>query len=266
VSSHEDGENVSFGDIAVLFRLNAQGDTFEEAFSRAGIPFVRSGEKPLINRHPVNVVWRFFQALLYREKDYYTRAYLELPEIKNKDGRELLNEFVFEGPLPDLVDQALSLHSFENLSDDAADALRRFKRISKVFDDDLAPFLDALSLDRGIDHSAWIGDRVALMTLHAAKGLEWPVVFITGCEDKLMPCTLFGDSNESEERRLFYVGMTRARSKLVLSHVKRRTLNNRPLDMNPSPFIPLIPDALIRPLERGTWKPKKKPHKQLGLF
>ena len=52
---------------------------------------------------------------------------------------------------------------------------------------------------------------MALMSLHAAKGLEWPVVFITGCEDGLIPCTLFGDRDEEEEKRLFYVGMTRAR-------------------------------------------------------
>jgi DNA helicase-2/ATP-dependent DNA helicase PcrA len=266
VSSHEDGENLSFGDIAVLFRLNTQGDDFEEAFSRAGIPFVRSGEKPLINRYPANVVWRFFQALRYREKPYYVNAYLELPEMQTQDGREILNAFVLGDSLPDLVDQALTVHRFDSLSDEATEALRRFKRISEAFGNDLASFLDALSLDRGIDHSAWIGDRVALMTLHAAKGLEWPVVFITGCEDKLIPCSLFGDRDDAEERRLFYVGMTRARSRLILSHVKRRTLNNRPLEGNPSPFIPFIPDALVRPLERGTWTAKKKPHKQLGLF
>jgi uncharacterized protein (TIGR00375 family) len=266
VSSHEDGENLSFGDIAVLFRLNAQGDDFEEAFSRAGIPFVRSGEKPLINRYPVNVVWRFFQALRYRDKSYYVKAYLELPEMQNRDGTQILNEFAREGSLPALVDEALSLHGFDNLSDDETEALRRFRSLSDAFGDELAPFLDALALDRGIDHSAWIGDRVALMTLHAAKGLEWPVVFITGCEDKLMPCSLFGDRDEAEERRLFYVGLTRARSRLILSHARRRTLGNRPLEGRPSPFIPFIPEALIRPLERGTWTAKKKPHKQLGLF
>jgi DNA helicase-2/ATP-dependent DNA helicase PcrA len=160
----------------------------------------------------------------------------------------------------------VSLHGFDNLSDEAAEALRRFKKISEAFEQDLVSFLDALSLDRGIDHSALIGDRVALMTLHAAKGLEWPVVFITGCEDKLMPCSLFGNRDEAEEKRLFYVGMTRARSRLILSYVKRRSINKRNLDVNPSPFIPFLPDALLRPLERTTWTPKKKPHKQLGLF
>ena len=75
VSSHENGENLGFGDIAVLCRLNAQGDAFEEAFSRAGIPFVRSGEKPLISHYPVNILWRFLQTRLYPENSYYLEAY-----------------------------------------------------------------------------------------------------------------------------------------------------------------------------------------------
>jgi DNA helicase-2/ATP-dependent DNA helicase PcrA len=104
------------------------------------------------------------------------------------------------------------------------------------------------------------------MSLHAAKGLEWPVVFITGCEDQLIPCTLFGDRDDEEEKRLFYVGMTRARSKLILSSASRRTLDGRVLQMKPSPFLDLIPEKFCGPLERAGWKRKGKTHKQLGLF
>jgi len=59
-----------------------------------------------------------------------------------------------------------------------------------------------LSLERGIDHAGLLGDRVAVMSLHAAKGLEWPVVFIAGCEDQLLPDP-YGDQDEAEEKRLF---------------------------------------------------------------
>jgi superfamily I DNA/RNA helicase len=266
VSSHEDGEDFSFGDIALLFRLNAQGDALQEALSRAGIPFIRSGETPLINRYPVNVVWRFFHALQYPESPYHLRAYLDLPDMKNLDAKEILTSSEIGDSLEDLIDQAITLHGFDLSSEESAEALRRLKAIAGNFQGTLKSFLDALSLERGIDHATLSGDRVALMSLHAAKGLEWPVVFITGCEDGLIPCTLFGDLDEEEEKRIFYVGMTRARSKLILSHANRRTIHNRVLQMNPSPFLDLIPEEFCGPLERTGWKRKGKAHKQLGLF
>ena len=130
----------------------------------------------------------------------------------------------------------------------------------------MVSFLDMLALDRGIDHARLLGDRVALMSLHAAKGLEWPVVFITGCEDGLLPCTLFGAVNEEEEKRLFYVGMTRARSRLILSHTTRRMITGKMRDMSPSPFTRFIPEKFCAPLERAQWKRKPRPHNQLALF
>jgi DNA helicase-2/ATP-dependent DNA helicase PcrA len=266
VSSHEDGQDFSFGDIALLFRLNAQGDALQEALARAGIPFIRSGEMPLIKRYPVNVVWRFFHALQYPESPYHLRTYLDLPEVKNLDAKEILTSSEIGDSLEDLIDQAITLHRFDLSSEDSAEALRRLKAIAGNFEGDLKSFLDALSLERGIDHATLSGDRVALMSLHAAKGLEWPVVFITGCEDGLIPCTLFGDLDAEEEKRLLYVGMTRARSKLILSNANRRRIKNRVLQMKPSPFLALIPQKFSAPLQRAEWKRKGKRHKQLGLF
>jgi superfamily I DNA/RNA helicase len=163
-----------------------------------------------------------------------------------------------------LIEHALSIHQFDTLSEEALNAINRLKTAAQDFTD-VGAFLDALSLDRGVDHGSLLGDRVALMSLHAAKGLEWPVVFITGCEDGLIPCTLFGDRNDEEERRLFYVGMTRARKSLILSHANHRMVNGRALHLEPSPLISLIPKELCEPLSRGSWKPKKS-HKQLALF
>jgi DNA helicase-2/ATP-dependent DNA helicase PcrA len=266
VSSHEEGENLSFSDMAVLFRLNSQGDAFEEAFRRAGIPYIRSGEKPLIRQYPANIIWRFFQALKYPDSDFHLNTYFNLLDTRTQNGEEMLRECKIGGTITELVDQAVAVHAFDLISAESIEVLRRMKEIAEAFNGDMGAFLDALSLERGIDHVGLSGDRVALMSLHAAKGLEWPVVFITGCEDKLIPCTLFGDRDEAEEKRLLYVGMTRARLKLILSHARRRKINGRMLQMKPSPFLDLIPEEICGPLERAKWKRKGKAQKQLELF
>ena len=267
VASHDGEErSVGFGDIGILYRFNAQGEALEKAFKRSGIPFIRSGEKPPGNRYPINVIWRFFQTLEYPANVYYTKKYDALLSDLGIIRREIAGSLKPDEPLSDLFDEAVKSHGLKGLAEEAEDDLTRIRQIAQVFKGSLASFLDTLSLQRGVDHEALVGDRVALMSLHAAKGLEWPVVFITGCEDQLIPCSLFGERDEEEERRLLYVGMTRACSRLVLSHAKKRSLNGRILHMNPSPFLKNIPEDVLRPLERGTWKPKRRAHKQLDLF
>lgn len=301
VSSHEEGMDLGFGDLAVLFRLNSQGDAFQEAFSRAGIPYIRSGEKPLISQYPVDVLWRYLQTCRYPDNPYYLEAYRRLlsslnldphpplplplpstvtppssslccknPVLMSGTGEELPLGFQMdtgssEKSLLNLIECAVSSHGFSNLSGEFAEGLRRFVELARGAKD-LGSFLDALSLDRGIDHENLLGDRVALMSLHASKGLEWPVVFVTGCEDGLLPCTLFGEHEDEEERRLFYVGMTRARVRLYLSTSLRRNINGRSMGMRPSPFLSFIPSELCAPLDRVTVKGKKKIADQLSLF
>ena len=81
-------------------------------------------------------------------------------------------------------------------------------------------------------------EKVSLMSLHAAKGLEFPVVFIIGCEDNLLPLDLIGMKGDpQEERRLFYVGMTRAKEHLYLTHAKRRQLFGQTLDPKSFPLF-----------------------------
>ena len=264
VASHEDGENVGFGDMAVLFRLNAMGDALGEAFSRAGIPFVRSGEKPLIDQYPANIIWRLLQSLNRPDSDYYRTCYLNLLTPENQ-GEHILNRMDREAAIGDVIDQAVLLHGFDPDSEEIARTLDRIRKVAENYHH-LPSFLDALALERGIDHRNLMGDRVSLMSLHAAKGLEWPVVFIIGCEDQLLPCTLFGDHDDQEERRLLYVGLTRARLRLILSHAARRSLNGRPLDMKISPFLEPFSSKQLVSLARSKWKRKPKIHEQLSLF
>ena len=144
--------------------------------------------------------------------------------------------------------------------------LDRLRDVADQCGEDVARFLDILSLERGLDHAMVEGDRVALMSLHAAKGLEWEVTFIIGCEEGLLPCSLFKDHDEAEERRLFYVGMTRARSRLILSHVDRRSIKGPLRPMTRSVFLDAISPQWVRPLDRGHWRPQKRGHPQLTLF
>ncbi|MBW1915370.1 MAG: UvrD-helicase domain-containing protein [Deltaproteobacteria bacterium] len=265
VASHEDGEQISFGDIAVLFRLNNQGEAFADAFSRAGMPFIRSGEQPLNSLYPVNIIWRLLQAVLRPDKSYYKDAYLDLLDGR-EEGETLLRQCDAGNRVSVLIEQILLTHEFDMSSEQSVEAVTRLKETVNGFDQDLKGFLDKLSLDRGIDHQRLSGDRIAVMSLHAAKGLEWPVVFICGCENGLIPCSLYGDTDEDEERRLLYVGMTRAEKRLILSHADKRKVNNQILKMEPSLFLNSISQGLYSPVERGKWKSKKNIHKQLKLF
>jgi DNA helicase-2/ATP-dependent DNA helicase PcrA len=266
VASHEDGLNLGFGDISVLYRLNSQGNAFEESFSRAGIPYIRSGETPLINKYPADVIWRFLQAVQYPDNAYFKKRYIDLVE---KYG--LINgldpEIFQGGKNPEkLFEKILSMHEFDISSPEAQYTVDRLRAMANNTMGDLRAFLDTLSLDRGIDHSILYGDRVTLMTVHAAKGLEWPVVFITGCEDRLFPLSIFGKYDGEEERRLFYVGMTRGKKQLFLSSARKRNINGRIIDMLPSSYLSSIPEDIRSTVQRSKRKPVRKKQTQLQLF
>jgi superfamily I DNA/RNA helicase len=141
--------------------------------------------------------------------------------------------------------------------------------------DDLAGFLSALELGAEIDTWDPRAERVSLMTLHAAKGLEWPVVFLVGCDEGLLPL-LFTNNDESgeedaeealaEERRLFFVGMTRAEERLILTRARQRSFRGERRETIPSRFLDGLDDFLVR---REGKKPKRRPvepDRQTSLF
>jgi DNA helicase-2/ATP-dependent DNA helicase PcrA len=103
----------------------------------------------------------------------------------------------------------------------------------------LEGFLEAVSLVSDLDRADFDGDAVTLMTLHSAKGLEFPVVFLTGLEESVFPHSraLYDATELEEERRLMYVGMTRAREELYLLHAISRTLYGGRLSNPPSRFL-----------------------------
>ena len=264
VASHEAESSLSFGDLGVLYRLNAQGDALEQALDRAGIPVIRSGEAPLVTRFPVNVIYRFLQVLQSPDNTYYSKRYQDILDTFSLQRPQPGDALSRAKPLVELIEDAMTLHGLKPAADESEEALGQLRALAERCGQALGDLLDRLSLERGMDHATLMGDRVALMSMHAAKGLEWPVVFITGCEDGLIPCSLFGNRNEEEERRLFYVAMTRARKRLLLLYSRRRQLKGRVLRFPPSPFLDAIPKDLCTTLERGPGRAKA--HTQLRLF
>ncbi len=164
--------------------------------------------------------------------------------------------------------QALDLQDtiFEN--NRRIDAHERLITAAAAYDRDAAAFLDAVALDSDPDVCAANAQKVSLMTLHAAKGLEFPVVFILGCEDGLIPYRRPGgdEVDVDEERRLFYVGMTRAKSQLFLSWSKKRTLYGKTLDRKLSPFVSDIESPLLKNEKQVYRKKKREGQVQLELF
>ncbi len=153
---------------------------------------------------------------------------------------------------------------------DDADAQRLHQLTLRAvpFEDRLADFLEALALQSETDAYDPRADRVTLMSLHASKGLEFPVVFIVGCEEGLLPYERKGETVDiEEERRLFYVGLTRAGRKLVLTHARKRVLFGQFMENAPSRFVGDIEAALKELQEMKYRPPERKPEStQLSLF
>ena len=124
---------------------------------------------------------------------------------------------------------------------------------------DLNGFLEEVALMTDIDNYNEEADTVVLMTLHSAKGLEFPVVFIPGMERGIFPGiqSLYSASEMEEERRLAYVGITRAKERLYLTHARTRMLYGSTSHNAPSPFLEEIPEGLVEEKRKVTLSQQK---------
>ncbi len=134
----------------------------------------------------------------------------------------------------------------------------------------LAPvsFLAGISLASDADAHLPRADRVRLMTIHAAKGLEFPIVFVAGCEDGYLPLKRSQKNTVDidEERRLLYVAMTRAREQLFFTHAKRRRIYGKTEQRRISPFVEDIETRLLASADLGKGKTSRKGPVQMELF
>jgi DNA helicase-2/ATP-dependent DNA helicase PcrA len=139
----------------------------------------------------------------------------------------------------------------ENLKELVA-ASREFEWDEDEAPSALAAFLDHAALEAGEAQASEFEDAVQLMTLHSAKGLEFPLVFLAGMEEGLFPHEMaLQDNNLEEERRLCYVGITRAMKELVLTYAEIRRLYGDEKHNAPSRFLREIPDTLLQPIRAG---------------
>jgi len=136
------------------------------------------------------------------------------------------------------------------------------------YTDDVAGFIAAAALQTDTDIYQERAEKITLMTMHAAKGLEFPVVFISGCEDGYIPFQKVSAaaSDMDEERRLFYVAMTRAKEHLFLTYCTKRTIYGKMKSRSLSPFVNNIEKQLIKYEKADKKQNDKQRAVQLGLF
>ncbi|HEY2675204.1 MAG TPA: UvrD-helicase domain-containing protein [Rugosimonospora sp.] len=247
IDAHAAAGSMSFADIAVLYRTDAQAAAIVDALSRAGVPAQKRSHDRLRDRAGV--------AAIARELRYATGLAGSLAARVRLTGQLLA-----ERPTLD-ADGGLS-------PQDVHTAIELLTPLAVRCGDDLEKFLAEIGTGAEVDALDPRAQAVTLLTLHAAKGLEFPVVFLVGCEDGLLPLRFPGSSaveaNVDEERRLFFVGLTRAQDRLYISHARRRVRYGSEREASPSPFLAAIDPGLLE--RRGDEEPRRPRDRQLRLI
>jgi DNA helicase II / ATP-dependent DNA helicase PcrA len=220
-----------YGQVAVLFRINAQSEAHEDALAERGIPYVVRGAA------------RFFDRPEVKQAVTLLRGAARSGEAGDDllgTVRATLSGLGWSTEPPESRGQVRDRwESWQALFDQAAE-------FATGDDADLGGFVDDLDR-RAAEQHAPVADGVTLTTFHAAKGLEWDAVLLAGLQDGTLPITYAETpAEQEEERRLLYVGMTRARHVLSLSWSRARNPGGRPSRV-PSPFLAGLIPAEQRP-------------------
>jgi DNA helicase II / ATP-dependent DNA helicase PcrA len=225
-------------DIAVLVRINAQAALLEQAFAAAGVPVTTGKARRYFEQPVVRKAIELLRAAVL--------ARLEEPLVKSvSDALRQLGHthHAPQGPGEQRTQWEL-LDALGTLAEQAPPGTT------------LPAFVADLAERAAAQHEPPVG-AVSVLTLHAAKGLEWPVVFLVGCSEGLLPIAYATTPAEvEEERRLLYVGVTRARDRLRLSWA--RSAAPRPGERRPSRFLTELGPSVPSPLPTGTSTPRAR--------
>ncbi len=284
----------SLNDFGVLFRTGAQARALEECFSRAGLPYRVLGQKAFLEADSVRAALCFARYVL--DPDSFLRrahALLQAPFRPARMAAETAWQALLAAEagaeLPPALREArarlerTARDCRDRVGDAAAFVAGWTRACGQEPDADLAELArvaahsgslaDLLArlrwgregdIERYGSAAAPGGEAVSLLTLHAAKGLEFPVVFICGVEEGLIPMRERGTDLE-EERRLLYVGMTRARDELILLHAQSRPRRGERVRPALSSFVAELPPGLLAHEEADGQRRGRRPE-QLSLF
>ena len=262
---------ITYSNIAVLYRTNAQSRVIEEALLHASIPYTLVGETKFYARREVKDVISYLR-LLVNPKDSVSKKRIEKLGVRKL---EKFKEFYHEvgtdssrvnlSTTLDLLDLVLEktgyLDLFAKETEENLARLENIKELRSVATEfrDITEFLENVALVEAGPRKQ-TKNAVTLMTLHAAKGLEFPVVFIIGMEEGLFPHSrsLLEQNQLEEERRLAYVGITRAKETLYLSYASRRIYFGEQVSNPPSRFIIDIPENLLENIGEKIYKETEK--------
>lgn len=255
-------DDYDYSDMAILYRVNAQSRAFEEAFVRAGIPYRLIGGFKFYERKEIKDVLAMVRWMVNpadrvseeRIKKVGKRKFAELmtlreeimstePEFITNPGPLmerllLVTEYQSRFDAKDPEDQARleNIQELQNVAAQFTETSNLLENIALVQDDQMAD----LANDPG-------KGQVTMMSLHSAKGLEFEIVFMVGMEDGLLPHSrsLFDREQLEEERRLCYVGITRAKEKLIMTYARRRYMHGTATSSISSRFLQEIPSKLL---------------------
>lgn len=303
IAKKHDIHGVPYGDMAILYRTNAQSRVLEEALIKRALPYTMVGGTKFYDRKEIKDVLAYLRVLynpfddlsllriinvpkrsigattVAKLQDYArekgTSLFMTLTQLHLIDSikgktKEKLEEFgilIFTlvsemedktvlDILESILDRTGYLAQLEESTDPQdqarAENIGELLSVAKDFQDTnpsgtVEDFLEQVALVNDVDSFEQEEAKVTLMTLHAAKGLEFPIVFLCGLEEGLFPHsrTLMNPEEIEEERRLAYVGITRAEKELYISNATTRTVFGRTSSYLPSRFIDEIPEELV---------------------
>ena len=303
IAKKHDVHGVLYGDMAILYRTNAQSRVLEEALIKRALPYTMVGGTKFYDRKEIKDVLAYLRVLynpfddlsllriinvpkrsigattVAKLQDYarangtslfMTLTQLHLVDTIKGKTKEKLEEFgilIFTlvaemedktvlDILESILDRTGYLAQLEESTDPQdqarAENIGELLSVAKDFQDTnptgtVEDFLEQVALVNDVDSFEQEESKVTLMTLHAAKGLEFPIVFLGGLEEGLFPHsrTLMNPEEIEEERRLAYVGITRAEKELYISNATTRTVFGRTSSYLPSRFIDEIPEELV---------------------